>query len=145
MSGRDPKFCRPMILQTRATEVLKTHTTFTQLNVDPNTLPSSTNWETHTDAKSKARNDRQNAIDALDMKIIIDQKAHGIPTSTELDGFEAGTVREEVEPSNAFWQLCTALSRDCTLNTKAELVEWSKDQPEYSELHEALKRGQWPE
>lgn len=144
-TGRASAYRCPTILHTQAKVVLESHAALSEFDVDPDTLPPSTDWEARTAAEVKARKDRENAIDTFNMKVIIDQKVHGIPTSTELDGFEAGTVREEVEPSNAFLQLCAALSRDPALNTEAELVRWSKDHPEYSELHEALKRGHWPE
>jgi hypothetical protein len=143
-AGRNLAYRYSTILHTQAKAVLQSHVALSEFDVDLDTLPPSTDWDARTAAEVKAWKDRQHAIDTFNMKVIIDQEAHGIPTSTELDGFEAGTVREEVEPSKAFLQLCTALSRDPTLNTKAKIVEWSEDQPEFSLLCGTLESGKWP-
>jgi len=144
MSGRESKSCRPTILHTRATAVLDNLAAYSECSVEPNTPPPSANWDSHTAAKTRARTNLQNAIDALNMALIIDQDDHGIPTCTELDGIEAGTIRRWVELSRLLSQLCTALSHDPTLNTKAKLVEWGREETEFLELRQALEKGQWP-
>jgi hypothetical protein len=143
MPGRDSRSRRPRVFHTQATAVLGSLAAYSQFNFKPDTLPPSTNWEGHAAEGQKHREDCHKAINALNTVLIPDQKLHGIPTGTDLDG--NGDITEGVEPSEVFLQLCTVLSRDPTLNTKTNIVQWSKKKPEFSLLRDTLKKGKWPE
>jgi hypothetical protein len=142
-SGRSPEYCRPQIFHTFASKVLENHKAITQFNVEPNTLPPSTNWQACSAEGLEARRKCDNAINALNTVLIRGQGVHGIPTGTDLNG--NGDITKGEEPSKLYLQLCTVLSRDPTLNTKRKIIRWCKDDPEFALLRKMLKKGKWPE
>jgi hypothetical protein len=68
--GRDSRSRRPRVFHTQATAVLGSLAAYSQFNVEPDTLPTSSNWEAHAAERLKHREDCQKAINALNTVLI---------------------------------------------------------------------------
>jgi hypothetical protein len=142
MSCQEQQDRRNARLQTLATEVSRTHTTFEESGDSPNTFPPATNCDSQTRATPEAWTEYMNAKNALGTEMIVDQKIHHLPTPTDL--YVAGNHREKTGLDGTLLQMCDLMRLDPTLCNKTSMRKYTKGKPEYSELHQALEAGKWP-
>ena len=144
LSLNDQRLRHVAALNTLATEVIRTHTAFKRYGIAPQILSLADNPDEQIAAASKAWTECLNATNALGTATIIDQKVHHLPTRNEIDGFRIGANRGDTGLSDAFLQMCTVISLHPEMCDNSEMSKWSKDRPEFSDLHCALAGGRWP-